>query len=95
MALPHLQGRELLHIGFAHVWGTSEIGLFPVAEGGGFEPPEGRPSTVFKTVAIVHSATLPDSIIYAMPVWVVKPLEDIPYGTILRVVLVCGLGVDS
>ena len=29
------------------------------AEGGGFEPPEGRPSTVFKTVAIVRSAIPP------------------------------------
>lgn len=29
------------------------------AEGGGFEPPEGCPSTVFKTVAFVRSATPP------------------------------------
>ncbi len=30
-----------------------------VAEGGGFEPPEACASTVFKTVAIVRSATPP------------------------------------
>ena len=29
------------------------------AEGGGFEPPESCPSTVFKTVAFVRSATPP------------------------------------
>src|SRR5262249_12277103 len=30
------------------------------AEGGGFEPPEGRPSMVFKTIAIVRSAIPPE-----------------------------------
>ena len=30
-----------------------------MAEREGFEPPEGRPSTVFKTAAFVRSATSP------------------------------------
>lgn len=33
--------------------------LFHMAEGVGFEPTDSRPSTVFKTVALNHSATLP------------------------------------
>ena len=36
-------------------------GLNDLAEGGGFEPPEACASTVFKTVAIVHSATPPSA----------------------------------
>ena len=38
-------------------------GLRSLAEGGGFEPPEPCGSTVFKTVAIVHSAIPPGVII--------------------------------
>lgn len=37
-----------------------------MAEGGGFEPPEAFTSTVFKTVAIVRSASPPQK---TVPVW--------------------------
>ena len=35
-----------------------------MAESEGFEPPEGFPSTVFKTAAFDHSASSPDTRIY-------------------------------
>ena len=35
-----------------------------MAEREGFEPPEGRPSTVFKTAAFDRSATSPDLLLY-------------------------------
>ena len=39
----------------------ASFGLGDLAEGGGFEPPEACASTVFKTVAIVRSATPPSA----------------------------------
>lgn len=39
--------------------GRETTRLDNIAEGGGFEPPEARTSTVFKTVAIVRSAIPP------------------------------------
>ena len=37
-----------------------------LADGERFELPEGRPSTVFKTAALNHSATHPSSLIYRL-----------------------------
>ncbi len=47
----------LLCMGLLH--GTGKL-----AEREGFEPPEGCPSTVFKTAALNHSATSPESVEY-------------------------------
>ena len=38
----------------------AKVDVPAMAEREGFEPPEGCPSTVFKTAAFVHSATSPN-----------------------------------
>ncbi len=60
-----------------------------MAESEGFEPPEGCPSTVFKTAAFDHSASSPESIFCSQgtdirgPARLLAYYNHLPHGVIM------------